>query len=36
MAEPKNRHDPTCEVWTGDGPCTCGTSTNHSKEHQHV
>ncbi|SFD23624.1 hypothetical protein SAMN05216506_103176 [Saccharopolyspora kobensis] len=24
MAEPKNRHDADCEVWTGDGACTCG------------
>ncbi|GAB3670431.1 hypothetical protein [Saccharopolyspora tripterygii] len=23
MAEPKNRHDEGCEVWTGDGSCTC-------------
>lgn len=36
MAEPKNRHSPDCDIWIGDGPCSCGsTSTNH-KEHHHV
>lgn len=38
MAEPKNRHDPNCEVWTGDGPCSCGTgfTTNHTEEIRRV